>query len=510
LPGLFAFRPGERRRLRDLRFSRESAKFRAMKRHLAAAVLLLSLTAPLPARTWKQAASGKTIEADLVKVEAGKVHLKMADGRTGVVEILSLSLEDQEFLASVEKGGGAVSAAATGGWPAFRGPNADGISPDTGLLEEWPSSGPEKVWTYENAGMGYSGFSVVDGKLYTMGTRDEDVTVVAVDVATGKEVWAQTISKDNKEGYASGWGHGPRSTPTYSEGHVYALDPKGVLVCLDASTGKEVWKKHLVDDFKGQMGGWGFSESPLVDGGKLVVAPGGKEAGIVALDKKTGDVIWKATELQPGKAEYATIIATEINGTRQYIKLFESQLASVSAETGKLLWSSGWSGKTAVIPTPIVSGNEVYISSGYGVGCKLVRIDSDNKATDVWENTVMKNHHGGVIKVGDHLYGFSDGGGLICQDWKTGEMVWNEKGQFFSKGSVHVADGHLYALNEGDGTLSLVEVSPDGFKQKGQFTLDPQSPNRHPQGKVWTHPLVIDGKLYLRDQEFIVAYNVKG
>jgi len=479
-----------------------------MKAALPLAVLVIALASPLSARTWTQAASGKKIEADLLKVEGGKVHLKLANGNVGVVELLSLSLEDQEFLASQEKKAGSGSAA--GQWPAFRGPNADGISPDSGLLKEWPSDGPPKLWTYKDAGMGYSGFSIVDGKLFTMGTRGDDVTVVSVDANTGMELWSQAISKDDKEGYASGWGHGPRSTPTYSDGHIFAIDPKGVVACLDAATGKEVWRKHLVDDFKGQMGGWGFSESPLVDGDKLVLAPGGKEAGIVALDKKSGNVIWKASELQPGKAEYATIIATEINGTRQYIKLFESQLASVEADTGKLLWSSEWGGKTAVIPTPIVSGNEVYISSGYGVGCKLVRVGSDNTVTDVWQNTVMKNHHGGVVKVGDHLYGFSDGGGLICQDWKTGELVWNQRGQFTTKGSVHVADGHLYALNEDDGTLTLVEIDPAGYKQKGQFKLDPQSPNRNPKGKVWTHPLVLGGKLYLRDQEFIVCYEVKG
>ena len=163
---------------------------------------------------------------------------------------------------------------------------------------------------------------------------------------------------------------------------------------------------------------------------------------------------------------------------------------------------------TAVIPTPIVSGNEIYVSSGYGVGCKLVRIGSDNQPTDVWENKTMVNHHGGVIKVGEHLYGFSDAKGLICQDWETGELVWNEKGQFTLKGSVHVADGHIYALNENDGTLTLVEVNPTEYKQKGRFQLDPQSPNRHPKGKVWTHPLVLDGKLYLRDQEYLVCYDV--
>jgi len=477
-----------------------------MKSVLPALALILSLTAPLSARTWKQAATGKTTEAELVKVEDGKVHLKLADGRSGVVEILSLSLEDQEYLASIEKSG----ASGGGQWPTFRGPKGDDISPDTGLLKEWPEAGPAKLWVYEKAGMGYSGFSIVDGRLYTQGTRGDDVTVVCVDVATGKELWAQAYSKDDQQGYLAGWGHGPRSTPTVSDGHVFVIDPKGAVACLAVADGKEVWKKHLVDDFKGQMGGWGFSESPLVDGGAIILAPGGSEAGIVSLDKLTGETIWKSSELKPGKAEYASILAAEINGTKQYVKLFESQIVGVAAADGKLLWSSEWGGKTAVIPTPIISGNEIYISSGYGVGCKLIRIGSDNTATDVWQNKEMVNHHGGVIKVGDHLYGFSDAKGLICQDWKTGELVWNEKGQFTLKGSVHVADGHLYALNEDDGTLTLVEVSPDSYKQKGRFKLDPQSSSRNPKGKVWTHPLVLGGKLFLRDQEYIVAYDVKG
>lgn len=480
-----------------------------MKSALVAVAFTLSFTLPLAARTWKQADSGKTIEAELIKVEGGKVHLQLAGGRTGVVEILSLSLEDQEYLASMEK---KSSGGASGGgqWPAFRGPNANGISPDSGLMSSWPSDGPKKVWTYENAGMGYSGFSIVDGKLYTMGTRGDDVTVICVDASTGSEVWAQTIAKDEQKGYNAGWGHGPRSTPTVSDGRVYALDAQGNLVSLDAASGKVEWKKNLAEDFGGQAGGWGFSESPTIDGDKLIICPGGPKSGIVALDKKTGATIWEAEGLGAGKAEYASVVVAEINGTRQYIKLFDTQVVSVDAASGKQLWKSEWPGKTAVIPTPIVDGNEIYVSSGYGVGSKLFKVNPDNTTEDVWVNTVMKNHHGGVVKVGDHLYGFSDGGGLICQDWKTGEMVWNEKGQFTSKGSVHVADGHLYALNEEDGTLTLVEASPSGFKQKGQFKLDPQSPNRNPKGKVWTHPVVLNGKLYLRDQEFIVCYDVKG
>lgn len=479
-----------------------------MMRHFLIALIAVSgLSQMAVARTWTQAGSGKKIEAELIKVESGVAHLKLPNGGVGQVDVISLSLDDQEYLSSLE-----AKSAASGGasWPAFRGPKGDDISPDTGLLKEWPEGGPDKLWVFEDAGMGYSGFSVVGGVLYTMGTQGEDVTVTAVDTATGKKVWSTKIGEDDQQGYNTGWGNGPRSTPTFSDGHIYALGPKGTIACLSADTGSEVWSKHLVDDFDGKAGGWGFSASPLVDGDHLILAPGGNEAGMVALDKETGKTIWKAEDLKPGKAEYATIISTEIHGKKQYVRLFEKELVGVSAEDGELLWSSPWGGKTAVIPTPIVDGDEIYITSGYGVGCKLVKVNSDWSTEDVWENKEMKNHHGGVVKVGDYLYGFSDGAGLICQEWDSGEMVWNEKGQFTSKGSVHVADGHLYTLNEDDGTVLLVEVSPKGFNQKGQFKLDPQSPNRNTKGKVWTHPLVIGGTLYLRDQEYIVAYDVSG
>lgn len=477
-----------------------------MKRVIVILLTGLFLASPLSARTWKQAATGKEVEADFVKVEGQVVHLKLANGRVAEVPINSLSQEDQAFLA--KQSSPAASPSTGGNWPAFRGPNGDGISTDTELLDSWPDSGPEKLWMYEQAGMGYSGFSVVDGKLYSMGTRGDKLTVFAVDISSGEEVWSADIATDDQNGYSTGWGHGPRGTPTVSDGLVFALGPKGTIAALSAEDGKKAWSKNLASDFGGKAGNWGFSASPFVDGPHLIVAPGGSDAGLVCLDKTSGSVVWKAGDVKPGKAEYATIVPAEINGVKQYVRLFEKELVGVAAEDGKLLWSSPWDGKTAVIPTPIVDGNEIYVTSGYGVGCKLVRVNSDFSTEDVWINKTMKNHHGGVIKVGDYLYGFSDGGGLICQDWKSGEMVWNEKGRFTTKGSVHVAGGNLYALNEGDGTLTLAEATPDGFNQKGQFQLDPQSPNRNPKGKIWTHPLVIGGKLFLRDQEFIVCYDV--
>lgn len=472
-----------------------------------ALIFPLCLPSTAAARTWTQSATNRTIEADFVKASGDKVLLKLSTGQIAEVPIGTLSADDQAFIVEQAKSPQSSSAAAS--WPQWRGPAQNDISPDHGLLKEWPAKGPSKLWTYEDAGMGYSSFSIVDGTLYTLGTRGNDLYVIALNTTDGKEIWAQKAGMDEQKGYSTGWGHGPRSTPTYSDGHLYVLGPQGSLDCLEATKGKVLWSKDLTKDFGGKAGGWGFSESPLVDGNRVIVAPGG-ETPIVALDKKSGDVIWKSSIAGAGNAEYATLVAAEIDGGRQYIKLFQSLLVGVNAETGSEIWRSTWArGKTAVIPTPIVDGNRVYITSGYGAGSKMVEVKGGS-ATDVWDNTEMKNHHGGVIKIGDHLYGFSDGGGLICQSWATGEMVWNEKSQFLQKGAVHFADGMLYCLNESDGTVTLVEASPKGFNAKGQFKLAPQSPNRNPKGAVWTHPVVLNGKLYLRDQEFISCFDVKG
>jgi outer membrane protein assembly factor BamB len=476
---------------------------------LIAVAGIVGLAGVSQARTWTQSATGKKIEADFVKLDGETVVLNVG-GRQAQVPLNALSAEDQAYVKEANAKPAGAGGAGSADWPQWRGVDRSDISPDTGLLKTWPEGGPKKLWVFEDAGMGYASFIVVDGKLFTIGTRGSDVYAISIDTNTGKEIWSTKFGTDDQQGYAAGWGHGPRSTPTYDDGHIYVLDAKGNLAALDAAKGDLKWSKNLISDFGGQAGGWGFAESPLIDGDKLVVCPGGQKAGIVALDKKTGSTIWEAADVKPGKAEYASIVPVEINGKRQYVRLFESQVVSVDAADGKQLWTSDWPGKTAVIPTPIIDGNEIYVTSGYGVGSKLFKVAADNTTSDVWMNTVMKNHHGGVVKVGDHLYGFSDGGGLICQDWKTGELVWSEKGRFTTKGSVHVADGKIYALNEGDGTVVLAEVSPDGFKQLGQFTLDPQSSNRHPQGKVWTHPVVIGGKLYLRDQEYIVSYDVTG
>lgn len=396
-------------------------------------------------------------------------------------------------------------------WNQFRGPHQDGISPDSGLLQSWPEGGPTKIWTSDDAGMGYSGFSVSGGKLYTLGTIGGQVHLVCLNAENGEKVFSAPFAEDDEKGYSTGWGHGPRSTPTVDGDKVYCLGPKGVLACLAASDGDVLWSRNIAKDFGGKAGGWGYSESPVIDGQKVLVAPGGGPAAIVALEKNSGETIWQSEIPGAGKAEYATIVIAEIHGKRQYIKFFGQLLVGVAADDGDVLWKSEWPrGKVAVIPTPIVQGNEVYITSGYGAGGKLVEIAEDWETRDVWDNKEMKNHHGGVIKVGDFVYGFSDGPGLVCQSWETGNLVWNQKERSITKGAIHVADGMIYCLNEGDGVCTLVKATPMGFTETGSFKLEPQSPNRHAKGRVWTHPLVINGKLYLRDQEFISCYDVKG
>ncbi|MEM9481608.1 MAG: PQQ-binding-like beta-propeller repeat protein [Verrucomicrobiota bacterium] len=482
-------------------------------RLFAAAVFALFITAA-QARTWTNS-EGKELVAELIGVNGDNVQLRrQSDGRTFEIPVASLSAEDQAFIQEQAASTGSATPGESSGndWPGWRGADQSGISPDTGLLKSWPSGGPELLWTYENAGNGYSSYSVVGGKLYTLGARETQEILICLDAASGDELWTADVGVDPQSGYNTGWGGGPRSTPTVSDGMIYVLGVAGDVVCFDAETGKEKWRKNLVDDFGGQLSKWGYSESPTVDGDKVLVTPGGKDGAIVTLDKNSGRTIWQSEDLTD-RAEYSSVVVAEVDGKKQYIQLFEKTLAGVDAESGDVIWTSNWDpGKVAVIPTPIYHDGYVYMTSGYGAGAKLVKI-SGGDAEDVWENTEMVNHHGGVVLVGDHVYGFTDKkrGNLMCQELMTGEVAWMEQdGGNLKKGAVHMADGMLYCLNEDDGTVTLVEVNPRSFSKKGQFKLPKESKIRADKGKIWSHPVVIGGKLYLRDQEYIFCYDVKG
>lgn len=388
-----------------------------------------------------------------------------------------------------------------GDWPQWRGADRSDVSQETGLLKEWPSTGPKQLWLNENAGLGYSGFSIADGKLFTMGARGSSEFLICLDAGAGKELWHVELGPmlDN------GWGDGPRGTPSVDGERVYAMGGTGSLVCAQVSDGKSLWRA-MMSDLGGKKPNWGYCESVTVDGPRVVCTPGGGEGSIAALDKLTGDVLWRSTDLTNG-AQYASIVPTVINDKPQYLQLFQDTVAAVSREDGKLLWKADWPGKTAVIPTPICRDGHVFITSGYGVGCSLVKIDADDKPHEAYFNKNMKNHHGGVILVGDHVYGYSDGFGWMCLDFKTGEIVWSEKNAL-GKGCLTCADGMLYCVDEQDATVVLAEASPAGWKEHGRFDLAPLTTKRKPKGKVWTHPVVSNGKLYLRDQELLFCFDV--
>ena len=373
---------------------------------------------------------------------------------------------------------------------------------EKGLLQDWPEGGPKKMWTVNDAGLGYSGVTVQAGSLYTMGAFDKKEMLLAYNSSSGKKLWEVHVG----ELLTNGWGDGPRMSPTISNGKIYALGARGNLLCVLAKNGKQVWKKSLVDDLGGKVPGWGYTESVLVDQGKVICTPGGKDGAIAALDADSGRTIWRTKSFTDG-AQYSSPISIMHQGKKQYVQLVMKNIVGIDPGNGSVLWKSKWPGKVAVIPTPIFSNGHVYVTSGYGVGCKLVKL-GDNYPTNVYENKVMKNHHGGVIKVGEHLYGYSDGVGWACQDFKTGELIWNEK-KALGKGAIAYADNRLYCQGEGDGRLILIDASPTGWKTHGEFTISPQTKKRNPKGRIWTHPVICDGKLYLRDQEYILCYDIK-
>ncbi len=389
-------------------------------------------------------------------------------------------------------------------WPTFRGALRDDVSRETGLLKEWPPGGPKRVWLYDKAGLGYSGPAIVAGKFYTLGTRDEREVLIALDANSGKELWAVPLSEgilQNK------WGNGPRGTPTVDGDKIYALSGEGTLGCFQAADGKSVWSKEL-KALGGKRPGWGYTESVLVDGNQVVCTPGGPNGTIAAFDKTNGNLLWQSAEWQDN-AQYASIVKAKINGEEQYVQLTMENFAGVEPKSGKVLWKAPWPGKVAVIPTPIVKDNYVFINSGYLVGCKLVKINPGNQVEEVYRNQLLKNHHGGVILYGDHLYGHSDRLGWLCMEFLTGNETWVERNKL-GKGAIGCADGMLYCLDEDKGTVVLIEASPKGWAEHGSLTVEPQSTIRSRDGRIWTHPTIADGKLYLRDQEYIYCYDVKG
>ena len=378
-------------------------------------------------------------------------------------------------------------------WPQWRGPNRDGVSKETGLLKQWPAEGPPLVWKATGAGSGYSSFSISNGKLYTMGLRGDREFVIAFDITTGKEAWATP----NGSAFRNDRGNGPRGTPTVDGDRLYALGGNGDLSALDARTGKLIWSKNVLREFGGSNIQWGISESPLVLGNKVLVNAGGPGASMVALNKDDGSVIWKSQSDEPG---YSSAIPLEINGGTQVVFFTAQRAVGLDVRDGKLLWEyEKPANNVANVATPIVHANRVFISSDYGTGGGVVEINSENQAREIYFTKEMKNHHSSSVLVGDYLYGFSSSI-LTAMKFDTGQVAWRDRS--VGKGSLVYADGNLYCLSE-NGVVGLVEATPTGYKEKGRFRIQ--------QGNLptWAHPVVAGGRLYLRDQDTIYAFDVR-
>jgi outer membrane protein assembly factor BamB len=392
-------------------------------------------------------------------------------------------------------------------WPQWQGVNRDGKSVETGFLKTWPSGGLKLIWRTGNLGEGFAGVSIVGNRLYTMGGMSETNAIIAIDTEKGKILWSTKFGVAGLVGNTRSGNTfpGPRCTPTVDGDMIYGVDHHGELICVAAEDGKIQWSKHFVNDFGGSLPRWGYSESPLVDGNQLVVTPGGPKGAIVALNKRTGDVIWQSKEFTD-EAHYSSIVAVEIDDVHQYVQLTGESVVGISPKDGSVLWKATRRGRVAVIPTTIVEGNYVYVSSGYGIGCNLFKVTSNNgkfTVERVYENRNMVNHHGGAVKIGDYLYGYSDGKGLTCQNFISGEIVWAEK-EKIGKGSVSFADGMLYFREERSGDMVLVEAFPTGYSEKGRLA----QPDRA-KDMAWPHPVIANGKLYLRDQDILLCYDVK-
>ncbi len=407
-----------------------------------------------------------------------------------------------------------AQAPAPGGhWPQWRGPNRDAISTDTGLLQSWPAGGPRKLFTAIGMGGGFSSIAIAGGRLFTMGDRRDGQYVLAFNEADGQPLWATRVGGPHIDQYG-----GPRGTPTVDHDLLYVVSTEGSLVALDTATGSQRWRKSLTRDFGAPTPGWQFAESPLVDGDRVVITPGTRRAAMVALDKLSGREVWRASMPAIGSKgldgpDYSSIAISTGGGVKQYVRLIGRGVISVRASDGWFLWSyNGVANNVANISTPLIKDHVVFASTGYQTGAALLELSpaADNRVTSsaryFLEGRTFQNHHGGMVLIGDHLYaGHGHNRGTpICLELSTGRVVWGGDIRNAGEGSAAVtaADAHLYFRYQ-NGVMMLIEATPSGYREKGQFQIPGV---RHPS---WSHPVVTAGRLYLREQDALHVYDVR-
>ena len=391
-----------------------------------------------------------------------------------------------------------ITGAAVGGdWPQWRGPSRDGVSLETGFLQQWPAGGPPLAWTISGLGKGYGTVALQGDRLYVQGTQGDSSAVFCLRRSDGGRIWARALGRtlDQERG------GGPRGTPTIDGDVLFALSETGDLVCLRLSDGTVVWARNILTDFGGSNPKWLISESPLVDGPNLIVTPGGRNAGLAALDKKTGKTVWTTRDLSD-PAAYSSSIVADVQGVRTIMTLTSQAAVGVRATDGKLMWRyTKVANDTANVTTPVFFNNRVFVTSAYNTGAALLQLRAENgevRADEVYFTRDMMNHHGGVVLVNGHLYGFSNAI-LTCLDAQTGTVQWRDRS--VGKGSLTYADRRLYVLGEGN-TVGLVDASPAAYVERGRFQIADQG------WPSWAHPVVAGGRLYLRNQGVLASHDI--
>lgn len=388
-------------------------------------------------------------------------------------------------------------------WPQFLGPFRDNRSRETGLLESLPDDGPALLWTAKGFGEGLSSVAVSRGVVYTMGTDGEQESIFALNLDDGGEIWRTPI--DHK--LHDGMGNGPRSTPAVDDNRVYSIGSGGVLACLNTADGELIWKKDLLPEFGGSMIPWGICESALIDGDRVLCTPGGPKAGIVALDKRDGKVIWTSNIPQGNHAAYSSIVPADFGGVRQYVQFLRHGTVGVRASDGLPLWSNNRSAnRSANCTSPLVIDDMVFSASGYNTGGAMLKLVSDAKVQKTtaelgYFNEKVQVHHGGMVCSEGHVYAAIDSGPLVCLELKTNKIKWLKRSA--GKGSVTAVDGKLIVRSEG-GPLAYVKMNPANYEELGRFE------QKEPSGRqTWAYPVVAQGKLFLRDQDKLFCYLLK-
>ena len=400
--------------------------------------------------------------------------------------------------------------ASTSDWPQWRGPQRNGISQESGLLKQWPAEGPKLLWQVNDIGDGYSTPVVVGTRIYMMSNLGlENEFVQALSTEDGKSVWTSRIG--NVGNPQDVFYPMAKSTPTVDGEFIYALGSDGDLTCLAARSGKIRWQKNIKKEFGGKPGIWSYAESPLIDGDAVVVTPGGEQATILALNKKTGAVIWKSAVPGGEQAGYASAIVVEAGGRKQYVQFLSKGIVGVDAKTGQFLWRYAEVAKgMAQMVTPVARDGYVY-GGANSIGGGLVRLKSDGGgviAEQVYFERGLPNSIGGSVLVGGYLYGTA-GAGLVAVEFTTGKVKW--QAESIGRGSVAYADGLLYLHGE-NGDVALVEATPEAYSEKGKFT-PPNQPKHKKEGQygegAYAYPVIANGRLYIRDLDTLWAYDIK-